>query len=359
MKILFVIRDMFVGGAGKQLALTANALADYGYEIFIYSYYGVELNQTLDSSIKFITPKSLPQNKITEYVGAILNIRKQIKGIQPDILISWRCNAGCFSKLASLGLNVKTIFSERTDPYTETSFILKISAFICNFSDGGVFQTEAARQYYKRLLGRSVVIPNPVNLDTKKISLVPFEKRKNEIVHVARMQISQKRQDVMLNAFKIFLGHHPDYILSFYGDGVDFTKVKNMAQDLGIADFVKLHGVVSNVIEKIGEAKLLVLTSDYEGIPNVILEAFAANIPVVSTDCSPGGARVLIDDGVSGFIAPVGDAEMIACKMGKIVDDEKLAEKFVTNGKTKLKEFAPKVIFQQWNEYLINMKKKN
>jgi hypothetical protein len=50
---------------------------------------------------------------------------------------------------------------------------------------------------------------------------------------------------------------------------------------------------------------------------------------------------------------------MIACKMGKIVDDEKLAEKFVTNGKTKLKEFAPEVIFQQWNEYLINMKKKN
>lgn len=352
MKILFVIRDMFVGGAGKQLALTANALADYGYEIFIYSYYGLELNQTLNSSIKFITPKSLPKNKITEYVGAILNIRKQIKNIQPDILISWRCNAGCFSKLASLGLNVKTIFSERTDPYTETSFILKISAFICNFSDGGVFQTEAARQYYKRLLSRSVVIPNPIHLDTNNLILAPFEKRKNEIVHIARMQISQKRQDVMLNAFKIFLGHHPDYILSFYGDGVDFTKVQNMAQDLGIADFVKFHGVVSNVIEKIGEAKLLVLTSDYEGIPNVILEAFAASVPVVSTDCSPGGARVLIDEGDNGFIASVGNAKIIAEKMAMIVDDVNLAEKFITNGKIKLKEFAPKVIFEKWNEYL-------
>lgn len=352
MKILFVIRDMFVGGAGKQLALTANALADYGYNVFIYSYYGLELNQTLNDSVKFITPKSLQKNKFAEYIGAILNIRKQIKKIKPDILISWRSNAGCFSKLASLGLNVKTVFSERTDPYTETSFILKISAFICNFSDGGVFQTEAARQYYKRLLSRSVVIPNPINLDTNNLILAPFKKRKNEIVHIARMRISQKRQDVMLEAFKFFLEHHPDYILSFYGDGVDFINVQNMAQDLGIAKSVKFHGVVSNAIEKISGAKLLVLTSDYEGIPNVILEAFAASVPVVSTDCSPGGARVLIDEGDNGFIASVGNAKIIAEKMAMVVDDVNLAEKFITNGKIKLKEFAPKVIFEKWNEYL-------
>jgi glycosyltransferase involved in cell wall biosynthesis len=294
----------------------------------------------------------LPKNKITEYVGAILSIRKQIKNIQPDILISWRCNAGCFSKIASLGLGIKTVFSERTDPYKETSLFLKIASKIAAYSDGGIFQTEAVRQYYKRLKKSSVVIPNPIDYQNETLPFIPYVTRKNEIVHIARMQISQKRQDVMLNAFKIFLGHHPDYILSFYGDGVDFTKVQNMAQDLGIADFVKFHGVVSNVIEKIGEAKLLVLTSDYEGIPNVILESFAANVPVVSTDCSPGGARVLIDDGISGFIVPVGDAEMIANKMGEIVDDEKLAEKFIINGKTKLKEFAPEVIFKKWDEYL-------
>lgn len=359
MKLLFVIRDMFVGGAGKQLALTANALSEKGHEVFVYSYYGLELNQTLKDSVKFITPKSLQKNKFAEYIGAIFSIRKQIKKIKPDVVISWRCNAGCFSKLASLGLNVKTVFSERTDPYTETSFMLKISAFVCGFSDGGVFQTEAAKQYYERLVNRSIVIPNPIDVDIRNLSFVPFEKRNNEIVHVARMQISQKRQDVMLKAFKIFLTQHPDYILSFYGDGVDFVKVQNMAQDLGIANSVKFHGAVSDVIEKISKAKLLVLTSDYEGIPNVILEAFAANVPVVSTDCSPGGARMLIDDGVNGFITLVGDAEAIAAKMGEIVNDEKLAENFVLSGKIKLNEFTPDVIFQQWDEYLRKMKKEN
>jgi glycosyltransferase involved in cell wall biosynthesis len=352
MKILFVIRDMFVGGAGKQLALTANALESFGHEIIVYSYCGNELNQPLNSSIKFITPNLCAKNKITEYYNAIIGIRSKLKQEKPDILISWRCNAGCFSKIASLGLGIKTVFSERTDPYKETSLFLKIASKIAAYSDGGIFQTEAVRQYYKRLKKSSVVIPNPIDYQNETLPFIPYVTRKNEIVHVARMQISQKRQDVMLEAFKFFLEHHPDYILSFYGDGVDFINVQNMAQDLGIAKSVKFHGVVSNAIEKISGAKLLVLTSDYEGIPNVILEAFAASVPVVSTDCSPGGARVLIDDGVSGFIAPVGDAEMIARKMGKIVDDEKLAEKFLTNGKTKLKEFAAEVIFEKWDEYL-------
>lgn len=352
MKILFVIRDMVIGGAGKQLALTANALSEKGHEVYIYSYFGGENKHKLNPCVNYIAQDPIPDSKLKEYLWAVPHIRKQMKKIKPDIAISWRCNAGCFTVLAALGLPIKTVFSERSDPYTETSLLLKISAFFCNFSSAGIFQTEPVQKYYKRLTSRSIVIHNPFDPQIGNQENIPLQKRKKEIVHIARMMIVQKRQDVMLNAFKIFLQKHPDYILSFYGDGLDFQKVQSQAQTLGLEKNIIFHGDVVGASKKIGSAKMLVLTSDYEGIPNVIMEAFAMGVPVVSTDCSPGGARVLINDGENGFITPTGDAQAIAAKMDAIVDNEERATNFITKGKEKLLQFNPDLIFEKWDKFL-------
>lgn len=259
MKILFVIRDMVIGGAGKQLSITANALAQNGHQIFIYSYFGGECQHQLHSSIKYIAQNPSPNTKIKEYLLSVLHIRALMKQIQPDLAISWRCNAGCFTVLAALGLPLKTIFSERSDPFTETSILLKISAFFCNLSNGGVFQTEAVQNYYKRLKSKSVVISNPFDPQIKPHETIPFQNRKKEIVHIARMMLSQKRQDIMLKAFKLFLQKHPDYILSFYGDGDDFERVRSFAEDLNIEKSIIFHGNVLNASKKIGNP-MLVLT---------------------------------------------------------------------------------------------------
>lgn len=356
MRILFVIRDMFVGGAGKQLALTANALNAYGHEISIYSYFGKELHQKINGDIHFLSQEKNFRNKFQEYIFAIFSIRKQIKKIRPDVVISWRCNAGCFSYLASLGLGVKTVFCERTDPYTETSLFLKASAFFCGFSTGGVFQTKAVQQYYRKLASRSIVIHNPVDTTDSFPEIIPYENRSKEIVHVARMRLQHKRQDIMLKAFKNFLQKHPDYKLSFYGDGFDFDKVKKMAFDMGLSQNVVFHGSVSNIISKICTAKVFVLTSDYEGIPNVIIEAFSAGVPVVATDCSPGGARVLIDDKINGFVVPTGDYEKIAQSICQIVENPETANSFIFQSRRKLGEFLPEKIFSQWNDFIKNLK---
>jgi len=345
---------MVIGGAGKQLALTANALSEKGHEVYIYSYFGGENKHKLNSCVKYIAQDPIPNSKLKEYLWAIPHIRKQMKMIKPNIAISWRCNAGCFTVLAALGLPIKTVFSERSDPYTETSLLLKISAFFCNFSTAGVFQTEAVQQYYKRLRHRSIVIHNPFDKKIHCDEIIPFQDRKKEIVHIARMMIVQKRQDVMLSAFKIFLQKHPDYILSFYGDGLDFQKVQSQAQALGLENNIIFHGDVVDAANKIGNVKALVLTSDYEGIPNVIMEAFAMGVPVVSTDCSPGGARVLIDNDQNGFIVPVGNASAIAEKMCEIVENETRSQEFIASARKKLGNFEPNLIFNKWNEFLTN-----
>lgn len=355
MKILFVIRDMFIGGAGKQLAMTANALARFGHCVSIYTYCDNECRHQLDENVRYIPNKKMPKTKLGEYLFAVPNTRRQIKELAPDVVVSWRCNAGCFAVLAAAGLKSKVVFSERSDPYMETSLALKISAFVCNFSDGGIFQLESVRNYYRRLSARSVVIPNPFREPGSGTGIVPYEGRRHEIVHVARIVFSQKRQDLMLEAFRFFLKKHPDYILSFYGDGPDLEKLRQMTKKFGIEKSVVFHGAVSGIPERICSAKLLVLTSDYEGIPNVILEAFSAGVPVVSTDTSPGGAKMLLGDGKCGLLVPRGNAGNIAAGMSRVVEEPELFKRLIDSGKERLKEFTSDRIFPRWNEFLTRM----
>lgn len=352
MKILFVIRDMVVGGAGKQLALTANALSAKGHTVSVYTYFGGPLEQKLDPKVEYIAQNPIPTNKVAEYIFSPIHIRKQIKKIRPDVCISWRCNAGCFTVIASVGLKTKTVFSERTDPYTETSLALKLSAFICGFSDGGVFQLDVVRRYYKRLCNKSVVIHNPFNAEVTIGEIIPYEKRPKDIVHVGRMVLSHKCQDLALEAFKEFLRNNPDYILHFYGDGVDFEKVKDLAKRNKLEKNVVFHGSEKNIPEKIKKAKCLLLTSAYEGIPNVILEAFAAGVPVVSTDCSPGGARMLLGENENGLIVKGFNPEDIAHALSEVANNNELAIKYEKKGRNRLCDFAPEEIFNKWNSYL-------
>lgn len=355
MRILFVVRTIGYGGASKQLAITANAMAQRGHSVAVFSYNFDKSLQVLNKDVLYIPSSHITNNKLKEYVEAPFNIRKTVKEYKPDIVVSWRANAGCLCKLACIGLEVKTIFSERTDPYMETSFILKLATKIADLSNGGVFQTKMAQEYYKRLSTKSIALGNPVVLSGPVEDIVPIEQRQKEIAFVGRFVIKQKRHDIMLKAWQIIRKRFPDYVLSFYGDGVDLDKVKTLCQTLGLNDSVIFHGAVTNVVQRLRNVRVLALSSDYEGIPNVIIEAFEAGTPVVATDCSPGGARVLIDDGTNGFIVPFRDYQQLANKCIDVILDDKLSLMFAQNARKKLKEFDSKVIFDKWEKYLLSI----
>ena len=346
---------MFMGGAGKQLALTAIAMCDRGHDVSLFTYIGESMEHELDNRIRYIFKESLGSSKYREYLFAPIIIRKVVKSVKPDVVISWRANAGCMAKLGCLGLKTKVVFSERSDPYMETNWMLKIATKVCDFSDGGVFQTIKAKEYYRRLSARSIVCPNPI--DSKR-ELQPYKNmasRKEEIAWVGRFSNVQKRMDVAIKAFRKIHSILPDYILSFYGDGVDKDYAMKMVSDEELKDFVKFYGATKNVVDVISNSRLLMLSSDYEGIPNVVIEAMMAGTPVVATDCSPGGVRVLIDDGSNGYVVPIRDDEALANKCIEVINNENKSELFVRNGRKKLKEFDSDLIFDKWNKYLIGI----
>jgi glycosyltransferase involved in cell wall biosynthesis len=104
------------------------------------------------------------------------------------------------------------------------------------------------------------------------------------------------------------------------GEGRQRDRLRQLAQDLGIADAVDFPGFLSNPYAYMKRARLFVLSSVCEGMPVVLVEAMACGTPVISTDC-PSGPREVLDDGRYGPLVPVGDAETLADRMAAILDN--------------------------------------
>ncbi len=340
------------GGASKQLALTANALSTKGYKIYVHSLHTKECYQYLNKNIIFIPSRSKTNRRQLQWFSYPFIIRKIAKQYKIDLIISWRTNAGSYATLASIGMKIRTIFCERSDPYMEPSNIHLITTFLASLSDGGIFQTPKARDYYKRLAPKSVVIPNPIDPNIELPQIIDYSSRPKEIVYVGRMSICQKRQDILLKVMDRIHTQLPEYKLRIYGDGKDLDKVKKMAKEMALENVVIFEGAVDNIIDRIKNARLMLLTSDFEGIPNVVLEAFQAGIPVIATDCSPGGCRVLIENGKNGLITPFRDHKEMAEKAIELLLNEKQAIQFIINSRIKLKDFLPENIYRKWDEYI-------
>jgi glycosyltransferase involved in cell wall biosynthesis len=133
-------------------------------------------------------------------------------------------------------------------------------------------------------------------------------------VAVGRL-VSQKNLELMLRAFR--RGANPHDVLVVIGDGPERAKLTKLAADLGLSDDVELRGYIAEPWGLLPEFDALLLSSNYEGVPAVVLEALAARLPVIATDCSRS-MRQLLHNGALGTLVPVGDeatfAEAIARK---------------------------------------------
>ena len=275
-----------------------------------------------------------------------------MKEINPDLVVSFQTNQNALSVLATRGRHIPVIISERGDPYQYHNIVAKLKTWVINKAEGGVFQTHKAMEYYGNALqNRSRVIYNPCPTDVIVRPL--WEERRNEIAYVARFDIQQKRQDIMVDAFAEVIKKHPEFSLVFYGKGEpDMTIIKERVARLGIDQSVVFKGLVTDVINQIKDSKLFVLSSDYEGLPNSLIEAMVAGLPCVSTDCSPGGASELIMNGENGLITPSGDSHRLAEAINYMLDNPKIADQMGANAQEITIRLASTVIFEQWNKYV-------
>lgn len=172
---------------------------------------------------------------------------------------------------------------------------------------------------------RIKVIPNPVVHDgllaktSDRIDHPWLESRTAPVILSVGRLNAEKNYGDLLRAFAR-LRRNRRARLIILGDGSDRADLTRLANELGVAGDVSLPGFVSNPYGYMARADLLALSSNYEALPTVLIEALACGCPIVATDC-PGGVREILDGGRWGRLVPVGDHEAMKRAMLQTLDD--------------------------------------
>ena len=121
----------------------------------------------------------------------------------------------------------------------------------------------------------------------------------------------QKNQKMLIDAMAVVHKAHPEVTLKIFGEGPEENSLLAHIHELELDDCVQLMGKTADVAGELARADLFVFSSDFEGMPNALMEAMAAGMPCVSTDC-PTGPKELIGENERGLLVPLGDTEAFA-----------------------------------------------
>lgn len=346
MKKVLIISDSFKGyGAEHILKWLGNSLCKKGYEVTFVSLFEKDRNAELDRNATSYCVGLKEKYNLQYFTTGLRSLRNICKRKKYDFAITFHTNPYLMALLARPFCGYKLIHSERDNPYARDTFVSKLKMWLYRYADKVVFQTEGAQKFFdKKIIRKSTIIPNPIILPENE--WIGIEAK--TIVTVGRLHIKYKRQDVLLKAFRKVLDTYPDYKLVLYGDGPDREALEQQAGALLMAENVLFKGKVANITDKIANEGIFVLSSDSEGMPNALMEAMALGMPVISTDCEPGGAKALIDDGVNGLIVKRADADELSKTLISLISDVKKRTELGVNAREKMKEFQPERIIEQW-----------
>ena len=179
-----------------------------------------------------------------------------------------------------------------------------------------------------------------------------LDQSKKRIIAVNRIT-KQKNLPMLIKAFDLVKDKFPDYKLHIYGRGEAENEIRQLIAQLNLNSRVELKGFSNNIYEEIKKSRLYVISSDYEGLSNSMLEALAIGIPVIATDCPIGGAKEYITDGVNGMLVNCGDIQVLSKKIELLLMNDEMSKKFSTESIKIRKQLNPDRIVNIWEQLIL------
>ena len=357
-KCLLLIPRMGSGGAERVMATIANNLCRE-CDIHIVTITDTESFYALDERVRItgLGQKLSRRNKMYKVfsaafggVKALFSLMNVVKKEKTDVLVAFLGPASFLAiALKVFGAKCRVIVSERCDPTTRGGLYRFFQKLMFPKADVIVCQSEKVVEFFKEKHRRkTVVIPNPI-----AASAIPprFEgERRHVVVGVGRLD-PQKNFEMLIKAFAALPEKFSDYTLEIYGGGPLEKELQGLIDEFGISQRAKLMGVKKNVMHYISNVALYVMSSNYEGFPNALVEAMATGLPVISTNFPTGVAEDIVKDG-NGIVVPVGDEKALVSAMQRILSEEDKWEKMSIENRKLLDVLAESRVITMWENIL-------
>ena len=351
-KLMIVTVSLGSGGLERMVANIANKYIEKGWKVCVLTLLNPEGNVfvKLDKEVVHYDFKDISSAFASSFEKArktkkwIRFIRQHICDFRPDCILAMTIKIGSMVVIANKKHKSRVVVREISDPKSKArnQLVNKICFHFCKKADGFIFQTEWEKSCFpKKIQNIGMVIPNPVVLKTNAI-----EEKRKVIVTMGRLLNYQKRHDVLIKSFALFNKNYPEYKLEIYGEGPDLEFDQKLAGKLNVTNNVVFKGACKNVHELIADASCFVITSDFEGLSNALLEAYLMGIPCITSDWP--GAKEVVTDGVDGLVVKRGDINGFANAMECIVRNKDKASLFSKNACNNMKKYDAEIVFESY-----------
>lgn len=357
MHLALLIPSLDIGGAQRVLSELANYWAKKGQRITIITlqkqdsepFYPlnpkialIQINQSENSTSNM--------KRIKNILKKLYLLRKTIKQIEPQAIVSFLDIMNVTTLLAICGLNIPIVISERTDPhfYKLPRFYDTIRRWVYPYCNRLVVQTQSTAQYFPdSFKSFTTIIPNPV-IFAKNLPKASSKTAQN-LLSLGRL-IPTKDHAILIKAFSLIAKTYPKLTLSIYGEGSERENLQKLIDDHHLQKRVFLKGVTNDVYKVLAEGDLFLFPSQYEGFPNALCEAMSVGLPVIASNCS--GNVDVVEDGINGRLFPVGDVDALTKLLQELLEDEKQRERLSNNAQKITETLHPDKIYPQWDKVI-------
>jgi len=337
----------------------ANSLANElstMYEVHLLSMISTESNFfSLKQSVRYqnLSPKKISMSK--NFLDAVKLLRNYLKEQNIDIVFGIGMSMNSVGVASTLGLKTKFVSCDHTNSIVDNDTkVKKVQRFVgAKFADKIITLTQEDRRNYIRKYGIAEdKIAYIYNWKEDVLSNVTYNSESTKLVTVGRFDI-QKGYDYLVQVAKKVLNEKSDWTWDIYGSGNkgEVNKIRDLIIENDLQDKLFIKGLEKNQALIYGDKAIYVMTSRYEGLPLVLLEAQQYNLPIVSFRC-PTGPNEIVEDGVNGYLVECYDMDKLSEKLLELMEDEVLRQSFSEHAKDNMDKFDKDKILKQWIELI-------
>ena len=351
--VALVISDLHGGGTQRVLSTLANTWSKKGLRLCVITFSEpITDKYVLHPNITRVSLSLLGRSE-TKFLGLLVNLRRirtlrrALRRADAPIILSFLAATNVLTILASVGLDSRIVVSERNDPDRQPldSPWSTLRRRLYRYADAITANSHGALESLRSFVPRRKLffVPNPVALPA-----VSTREGSGHCTILSVGQLShQKAQDVLLEAFALVVARKSDWNLVIVGDGPRRQELLQQALSLGILDRVEWIGWTTDIGSYYKKARIFVLPSRYEGMPNVLLEAMSFGLPAIVTDASPGPLEHIVD-GETGLVVPVEDVNRLASAIVRLAENRELRSRLGVAARERVEELRREDLEGAW-----------